>query len=154
VEVVVPVVDGRRNRAHGPVAAPGDEVIGVNVVEDRVALAVEGEAALRHQRRHPQRVVGVERPGERDERFEVGVADNSAYRDRGLAHGAVAFCTGYSPTHGVHYTGIPTQAFCSKMRRRPSSVSSGAMWSMAGVCSAKSGARPPVAITFAWGSPI
>ena len=57
--------------AHGLAAAPGEKVLGLGVLEEGVAPAIEVTLALGDQWRHPVRGAFVEIPGKADERLEV-----------------------------------------------------------------------------------
>jgi hypothetical protein len=53
--------------------APGEEVLGLAVLEPGVLRAVEELAALGDERRHPVRLVTIELPGQLDEGREVAL---------------------------------------------------------------------------------
>ncbi len=68
--------------AHGLMAAPGQEVLRLGVLEERVALAVQVALALGDQRRNPVVCALVQPPGQTDERAHVRAAANRANLDR------------------------------------------------------------------------
>jgi hypothetical protein len=61
LELVEAPVHVGADAADGPAVPPGEEVLGLGVLEERVLRAVEVPLALRDQRRHPVRRVPVER---------------------------------------------------------------------------------------------
>ena len=60
-------------RPTGAPVAPGEEVLGLGVLEERVPLTVQELASLEHERRHPVRLVTIEPPGQLDEGREVAL---------------------------------------------------------------------------------
>jgi hypothetical protein len=67
LELVEAVVDVRGDAPDRLAVAPGEEVLGLGVLEERVALAVEPLADVHRERRDPARLVTIERRGKRDE---------------------------------------------------------------------------------------
>jgi hypothetical protein len=79
LEAVQALVDVGADPADRLIAAPGEEVLGLGVLEERVLAAVEVTLALGDQRRDPVRGAGVEAEGELDEPRELASPRHRPY---------------------------------------------------------------------------
>ena len=70
LELVEVTVDVRGDPPNRPAVAPGQEILGLGVLEERVALTVEEALALEQQRGNPVGLVTIEAPRQLDERIQ------------------------------------------------------------------------------------
>src|SRR5204862_7137923 len=98
LKLVEAVVHVGGDAAHRRPAAPGQEVLGLGVLEEGVLIAVEVLLALRDQRRNPHGLVPVQSPGKADEPHELAARANRSDIDR---HGAALYSAMPETLHDV-----------------------------------------------------
>jgi hypothetical protein len=84
VELVEVPIDVGADSSHRPAVPPGEEVLGLAVLEERVPRAVEEAAPLEPERGDPARLVTIDPLWQPDEPRQVPArADGTDFRDHG-----------------------------------------------------------------------